>query len=80
MSFVRQRAAGVLISVAICFQPPVAHSQGEDVLARSIALYSTLASYSDTATVVTNRDVAIWSKSTRRFACGGSGRQSAFLG
>jgi hypothetical protein len=52
MSSVKPRAVGVFISVAICLQPVVAHSQGEEVLARSIALYATLASYSDTGTVV----------------------------
>ena len=52
MPSVKPRAVDVLISVAICLQPVVAHSQGEDVLARSIAFYATLASYSDTATVV----------------------------
>lgn len=52
MSLVRPHAASVLIYFAICLQPLVAYPQGEEVLARSIALYATLSSYSDTATVV----------------------------
>lgn len=52
MPSVRPRAICALLSVAIWLQPVVAYPQGEDILARSVALYATLGSYSDTATVV----------------------------
>lgn len=41
-----------LLSVAMWLQPAAAQSTAEDLLARSIALYPTLASYADTGTVV----------------------------
>jgi hypothetical protein len=46
------RIVSRLMLVAMCFEPVVAQSADSDVLARSIALYPTLASYADTGTAV----------------------------
>jgi hypothetical protein len=52
MSSVGPRAVAALIFIANCLQPLAAQSPGDDLLARSVERYATLASYSDTGTVV----------------------------
>jgi len=42
----------IILLGAMCAEPSAAQSGTEDILARSIALYPTLASYADTGTVV----------------------------